>query len=658
MSEFGTEEEDVRDLVPRFRYVYILLGFVFVVIFCRLWYLQIIEGHEFQEYSEKNLLKERRILAPRGLILDTQGRILVDNIIGFKATITPQYASHLTETAQVVGNILHIPPEKIIAEVHSSRWKNGPSTPVLIKSNLTHNEVFRLKRIRIFQPGLNVNETIMRYYPLGPDGAQLFGYVGLASQREMADYDRKYKTNIAIQQGDWVGQSGLEESWDPILRGRDGMKYIEVDAHGRESPINKSLLDLKPRPPVPGHNLVLTIDRDLQKDAMYEMLHQHDRIGPRIGALVAINTKGEVLAWVSLPSYDPNEFAQGTISDDTWEALEKDPYKPFMDKVIQAQFAPGSTIKPVDSMAALQEGVVTPTTLISAPGKMWFGGRWYHDADPAGHGNVNIEQAIEVSSNVFFYKMGIALGIDNIAKYARAVGLGQLTGIKLPGEVPGLYPTKAWKMKTFDEPWLPGENLSNAIGQGYVLTTLLQMALVYNVVATGGKLYKPLLVKAIEGEHGNIIKTFKPQIVRNITKPNDSNVIVSKANLDVIKQGMSLVCNGNRGTAHWWKIPGILMAGKTGTSQFVSFSASQIHKNCFDRPFWLRDDGIYLAFAPVNHPQIVVGVLAQHSCWGNLGGTPIVRDVIRDYFEKYHPNWLKKGTAIPIASLKKIENNE
>ena len=658
MSEFETEDEDVRNLIPRFRYVYVVLALMFVVIFCRLWYLQIIEGSEFQEYSEKNLLKERQILAPRGLILDRQGHILVDNIIGFNATITPQYASHLIETAQAVGRVLKISPVKIIAEVHSSRWQNGPSTPVLIKSNLSHNEVYRLKRMRINQPGLNVNETIMRYYPLGPDGAQLFGYVGLASQKEIADYDRKYKSNVTIQQGDWVGQNGLEEAWDSVLRGRDGLKYIEVDAHGRESPINKSLLDLKPQPPIPGHNLVLTIDRTLQKDAMNEMLHQNDRIGPRIGALVALKSNGEVLAWVSLPSYDPNQFAQGTISDDTWDALEKDPYKPFMDKVIQAQFAPGSTIKPVDSMAALQEGVVTPNTLVSCPGEMWFGGRWYHDADPAGHGDIGIEQAIAQSSNVFFYKMGIALGIDNIAKYAKAVGLGQLTGIKLPGEMPGLYPTKAWKMKMFDEPWLPGENLSNAIGQGYVLVTLLQMALAYNAIATNGKLYKPLLVKAVENERHQIIQTFSPQVVRNITKPNNSGVVVSKSNLAVIRKGMMLVCNGSKGTARFWKIPGIVMAGKTGTSQFVSFSASQIHKNCFDRPFWLRDDGIYLAFAPYKHPQIVVAVLAQHSCWGNLGGAPIARDIIRDYFEKYHPNWIKKGPAVPIASVKDIEHSE
>ncbi len=647
MNEFDAPEDDPRDLVARFRYIYIILGLTLVIIFSRLWYLQIIQGDELHEYSEKNLLKETRIRAPRGLILDRDGNILVDNVLGFNATITPQYASRLVDTANVVGKILQVEPEKIIEDVRASRWKNGPFMPVIIKPNLTLDEVFRLKRIRIDQPGLNVDETVMRYYPLGPNGAQLFGYVGEVSQHEIEDYRKKYHTTKIVQQGDWIGQNGLEESLDPILRGHDGLSYTEVDAHGRESAaLNKALLDLKPQPPVPGHNIVLTIDEDVQKAAMDAMLHQNDKIGPRIGALVAIKSDGEILAWVSTPSFDPNEFAQGSVNSDTWDALTKDPYKPFMDKVIQDHYSPGSTIKPVVATAALQEGVVTPYTIVSAPGKMWFGGRWYHDAERAGHGNIDIMQAIEESSNVFFYKMGIQLGIDNIAKYAKAMGLGQKTGIQVPGETPGLFPTKAWKMKTLDEPWLPGENLSNAIGQGYVLVTLLQEALAYNTIATNGTLYKPFLVKEIQNQNHHAMQEYKPQIIRDITKPNDAGVLVNKKYLAFVREGMRLVANGDKGTAHWWKIPGVIMAGKTGTSQVVSFSADQIHKNCFNRPFWLRDNGIYLAFAPVDHPEIVVGVLAEHSCWGNLGGAPVVRDVIRAYIQKYHPDWIKTKTLV------------
>jgi penicillin-binding protein 2 len=643
MSGFEGSEDETRDLQARFRLIYMALGFTFIIIFSRLWFLQIIEGEELREYSEKNRVKENKVRAPRGLILDRNGEILVDNISGFDATISPQYATKLTETAEEVSKILGLDAKKIVDLVQASRRKNGPFMAVTIKENLTLEEAFRLKKIRISQPGLNVDETVLRFYPFDQNGAQLFGYVGEISKKQLAAYNKKNLGKEQLQQGDFIGKSGLEEVWDADLRGRDGLDFIEVDAHGRESPTeNRAFLELKPQRAVRGHNLVLTIDRDVQLSAFKAMLEQPDRTGPRIGGVVAMKPNGEILAWANTPSFNPNKFARG-ISDEVWSQLINDPFKPLRNKVIQDHYAPGSTIKPIVALVALQEGVVTPTTIVNAPGQMRFGNRVYHDSLKQGHGDINIIRAIESSSNIFFYKMGIQLGIDTIAKYAKLLGLGTRTGIELNNEVAGTFPTKEWKLKEKGEPWQPGENLSNAIGQGFVLANLLQMTLAYNVIGTDGKLVKPLLVSKVTDESGAVRDEFSPRDIRDVTVPNSDGVVINKKTLATVREGMRRVANADHGTARWWKIPGVEMAGKTGTSQIMSFSADDIYSKCENRPIIQRHHGSYIAFAPAENPVIIVGVLTEHACHGNTGAAPIVRDVVKTYLEKYYPHLIQKG---------------
>ena len=321
MSTFDTAEDEVRDLLPRFKLVYGVLLATLIILFLRLWFLQIIEGDELREYSEKNRVKETKIRAPRGLILDREGRILVDNTTGFDATISPQYATSLNETAEALGKLLNIDPKNIIRDVKKSRIQNGPFMPVTIKENLTLEEAYRIKKIRIDHPGLNVDETVLRFYPLDENGAQLFGYVGEISKSQLNAYNSKNVGKSYLQQGDVIGQTGLEDIWDNEIRGRDGLSFIEVDAHGRESPSdNKAFLELKPQRPTPGHNLMLTIDKDIQAAAYKAMLEQNDKIGPRIGALVAMKSNGEILAWVTTPSFNPNKFARGMTSS-IWKSL-------------------------------------------------------------------------------------------------------------------------------------------------------------------------------------------------------------------------------------------------------------------------------------------------------------------------------------------------
>jgi penicillin-binding protein 2 len=641
MSDFLSHEEDTKDLQGRFKVVYFMLALVSVTIVTRLWILQVMEGSELRLFSEKNRIKETKIAAPRGLILDRDKRTLVDNITGFDATITPQYTADLEETAKIVGPIIGKDPDAIVTLVKKSRRQSGPFLAATVKENLTLDEVYWLERARFDNPGIKVVKRILRHYPLDDNGAQLFGYVSEVSKKQLEVTNKKYAGDAVLDQGDLIGQSGLEEIWDLNLRGKDGLSFIEVDAHGREARSQAStVFELQPRKEIPGNNLVLTIDEDLQKAAFKAMTEQKDHIGPRIGSLVAMKSNGEILAWISLPSFNPNKFARG-ITPDLWKELVNHPFKPLRNKVIQDHYPPGSSIKPLVALAALQENVVGANTIVSAPGSMRFGNRVYHDSLKQGHGNINIRQAIESSSNIFFYKMGIQLGIDNIAKYVFRLGLGQRTSVGLNNEVPGVFPTKDWKLKATGEPWQPGENLSNAIGQGFVLTTLLQMAVAYNAIGMNGKVYKPFLVKQVLNQEGQVVKEFEPAVLQDVTTPDENGVVLDPKNLASVRDGMWRVANGEKGTARWWKIPGVEFAGKTGTSQVMSFSADEIYDRCENRPLRQRHHGLFIAYAPADNPVVTIAALTEHSCHGNTGSAPIVRDVFRAYFEKYDPERLK-----------------
>lgn len=637
---FATEDDTVKEYSNRFRFIYVMLGAFFAVLFMRLWFLQIIQGPELREYSEKNRVKETKIIAPRGFILDRNEEILVHNLKGFSVTISPQYATRLEATATAVAEVLDLDPLEVLNIVKDSRRKNGPFRPVSIKDNLTLDEVFKLKLLRMNHPGLNIKDNIVRSYPLKESGSQLFGYVGEISKNQIQALNSKFP-EINFEQGDIIGKSGLEEVWEDKIRGTPGITFVEVDAKGREATTETpSFLGLKAHNDVPGYNLVLTIDKDIQIAALKAMLERDDKIGPRIGSLVAIKSNGEVLAWVNSPSFDPNEFSTG-ISSTLWAQLINDPFKPLRNKVIQDHYSPGSTFKPIVALAALGENVISESTIIYSPGSLKFGKRLYHDHTKHGHGNINIKQALERSSNVFFYKMGISLGIDNIQKYAMALGLGTKTGINLANEVPGLIPNSEWKKRQYGEEWQPGENLSNAIGQGFVLSTPLQLALAFNAIGLEGLLFRPYVVKKLIDHNDQIIEEFEPKLVRDLSVPDSSGFSISKKNFKIVKEGLRLVANGDHGTARWHRVPGVEMAGKTGTSQVRNFTADQIYDKCNERPMDERHHGWFVAYAPADKPEITVAVLAEHACAGSSGGAPVAKDVIRAYFEKYHPEKIK-----------------
>lgn len=650
-SQFISNPEEAKEFLPRYRLFYGTIAFAFLTFVFRLWFLQIIEGSELREFSEKNRLKQNKILAPRGLILDREGRILVENHPGFEAILSPQYIENVQELAVTIGPILSMEPEKIVQRVLRSQKQNGKFQSVKVKDNLNRDEVFRLKRILLETPGLDIRESVVRYYPLGQNSAQLYGYVGEISKKQIPIYNQMYK-GLSFEQGDIVGKNGLEEVLEKDVRGSDGIVFQQVDAFGRTTFTQSSNVyteQIKDIESTPGKNIILTIDRDIQEAA-----HKSFEAQGRIGGIVAMKPNGEILAWVSNPSFDPNVFSQG-IGTQLWSTLVNDPFKPLRNKVLQDHFSPGSTFKPFVALAALQEKVITDQTIVNCPGVLRFGNRPYHDSKKEGYGNITVYEAIERSSNIFFYKMGIALGIDKMYNYISLLGIGTKTGVEAPREAPGLMPNSAWKKQAMGEEWQPGENLSNAIGQGFVLATPIQMAAAYNAIGLEGKFYKPFVIKKIVDLDGRVVKENNPVLVRDLTQVQPNGYKIDPANFKIVKEAMRRVANGERGTARFLKIPGVQMAGKTGTSQVMGFSADQIYASCISRPIHQRHHGWFIAWAPADKPEIVVAALAEHSCHGNTGAGPTVRDIIRAYFDKYHPDIIAAGIEAMKSKPKKVE---
>ncbi len=656
MSDYLANPDETKEFSSHYRVVYMVLGVVMVIFALRLWYLQIILGTELRAFSEQNRIKETYIPAPRGMVFDREGRVLVDNRPGFVATLTPQYITDYDKIAKVVGGILKVDPKWIVAKLKLSRRKNGHFFPVRVKENLTLDEVARLEGLKLDLPGLDIELAITRSYHIGMSGAQLFGYVGEISEDELNRVNRNRLPGQKFRQGELVGKSGLEQVYDGQVRGKKGLEFVQVDARGRvvESK-NVDLLRDMPRfiEAEPGQNLILNIDQDIQEAAYRSFVTENKRIG----ALVAMNpNNGEVLAWLSAPSYDPNEFSKG-ISPKLWSELVNDPFQILRNKVIQTHTPPGSTFKALVALAGLQEKVINPSSTFFCKGFLKFGRRNYHCHIKYGHGDVNVVQALEQSCDVFFYRVGIALGIDKIAKYAAALGIGRKSLVNLIGEVPGLMPTSEWKLRAMGEEWQPGENLSNAIGQGFVLATPLQMAVAFGAIGTDGKVFRPTVVRKVIDTDDQVIKEFQPEMVRDLSLPQEDGTHIDAENFEVVKKGLRNVANGDRGTAKWWKIPGVEMAGKTGTVQLFSLSADQVFAKCENRPLRQRHHGWFVAYAPADKPQIVVSVLAEHACHGSTAAAPIVRDVIRSYFQKYHPELLKVDkTQVQITEVPKLDD--
>ncbi len=628
---FLGQEEQLRDLQDRFKYLYTALFIAFVLLLSRLVFLQILQGDKMRRYSEENRIKRVLIPAPRGMIFDRNKTLLVDNRPAFDLEITPQYlkeSGRKKESIKRLSILVNMSVKKIRAKLKKAR---GQPTflPVKIKKDLSRDEVAKIETWRIAMPGVTVAMEIQRTNVYGDVASHLLGYIAKVTKRELP---RLNKEERKYGMGDTVGKSGIEKEFESTLKGSEGYELVEVDALGRRMRKQKnetsSIIGQRPEHPAkPGNNLTLTIDQDLQIAAK-------EAFGDVAGGLVAMNPKtGEILAMISRPSYDPTVFSRG-ISSELWKNLLDNPGRPLRDKTIQDHYPPGSVFKPITAITGLQEGVITPSTKHLCTGSMRVGNRRYHCHRRGGHGEVSLARAIELSCDIYFYKVALKLkSVDQIAKWAKLFGLGEKTKIRLPREVPGLIPTQKWKEKRFGKPWTRGESLSVAIGQSFVLGTVLQITNAYSAIVNGGNLYHPYFVRSIKSFDGKIIEEFQSKLVRKID--------VNPSFLDVIKKGLYLVMNSPTGTGYWRRIPGAQMGGKTGTAQVIRLSADKIYQKCKKMKYQHRHHALFTGIAPMNDPSIVVSIIAEHQCAGSSGAAPIAIAVIHKYLEKYRPEYLK-----------------
>jgi penicillin-binding protein 2 len=573
-----------------------------VILFVRLFYLQVIQGDEFRHLSKTNRIRLQNIEPPRGIIFDRKGAVLVDNRPSFNLYIILKDAKPVNKTLEKLSHYTGIS----IAYLQAVIKKNSTAAPykkVLLKQYIGRNLLAVVEAHRYDLPGVIISVNTRRHYFDNQSAAHLIGYLG-----EINPDDLKLEKYKDYKRGDQIGKFGVEKAADAYLRGNLGRAKIEVDAIGHKIRV------LNMQDATTGNNVYLTIDIGLQKKA-------ESLLDDKAGSIVALEPdSGRVLALVSTPTFDQNAFIGG-VSHKYWRELLSNPNRPMQNKAIQGLYPPASTYKIITAIAGLQEGVINRHSTYFCPGYLDYGGRPFRCWKKGGHGTLNVVQAIEQSCDVFFYHVGLRLGVDRIAKYAKAGGLGARTGIDLDHESSGLIPTAAWKKKKRGAKWHRGETLSIAIGQGYNQTTPLQMAVYMATVANGGTCYKPSIISEIRTAGGDIVTPFKKKVVGHLP--------VSAENLAIVRQGLWDVVNGSRGTARAYKIEGIEMVGKTGTAQV--FSRKKDSEYSDDLPDHLKAHAWFVAYAPVENPKIAVAVMVEHGEHGSSTAAPIASDLIKDY---------------------------
>jgi len=584
----------------------VVVGLALVVLLGRLWYLQLLKGEHFRLLSENNRIRLVDLAPSRGLIFDAEGRLLADNRPAFTLAVIPEDVGDWAVLTRRLHNLVGLSPEEI-AKARRAAQGAPPFKPVVLRNHLDRHQLALLETFRYELPGVKVLVRYQRAYLAPRMAAHVIGYLGEINKQELE------RSNRAVyRMGDWVGRYGLEKSREQVLHGRRGARQVEVDAMGREIKLIKEV------PASRGADITLSINLDLQKAAA-------KALEGRAGAVAALDPRtGQVLCLYSSPTFDPNDFITG-MSTKQWKALAEDPKHPLKDRSISGMYPPGSTYKIITAAAGLAEKAINLTTRFFCAGQMPFGNRYYRcwAYKKGGHGYTDIHKAIRESCDVFFYKTGLKLGVDRLAKWARAFGLGRPTGISLPHESPGLVPDSQWKKKRFKEPWQDGETLSLAIGQSFTLVTPLQMARMTAVVANGGMLVTPTLVKTVTPPGGEPVPAPEPVKTR---------VPIAPEHLDTIAKGLAAVVNEPHGTARRARLPGIIVGGKTGTAQVVGLKFEKSFGDEENVPWKYRSHALFVAYAPVENPTIAVGVVVEHGGHGGSDAAPVATAVMRAYF--------------------------
>jgi penicillin-binding protein 2 len=585
----------------------------FVALAICFWVLQVVQHQDYLRMADSNYQRTLALRAPRGVLFDRNGKVLVENRNSYTISIVRENTKDMARTVRDISSVLRIDPAEVQEVVE--RHRREPSyRPIVIVQDASLEQVAAVRARQYELPEIAIEQVPTRKYPEQELAAHLFGYVGQANEEQVKD--------AGLSRGAIVGQHGVEKVYNALLMGEDGAKDVIVNSMGRELGLAG-----EPTPPTEGRRVQLTIDHELQKAAEDGFRHA----GFNGAALIMDPRSGEVLVHASLPAYDPNAFAGG-IDSKTYRSLITDPLRPLTNRVLQGRYSPGSTFKIVVAAAAMEEGVATPDTRIYCGGGANFFGRYYRCHLKGGHGSVDMRHALEKSCNVYFYTLGNMLGVDRIYKWAEKLGLTGKTGIDLPNEQESLVPNTEWKRKRYGERWYPGETISVAIGQGQVSVTPASLAVMIATVANNGRRVVPRVVKAVD--EGNGWVPVKPPAAADPTsfKPDTFRALV---------EGLWMVVNAS-GTGGRARIPGRDVSGKTGTAQVIS-NEGRARARGTGRD--LRDHGWFVFFAPRDNPELAGVIYGEHNEHGYLGA-PIAKHVIETYFAK------KEGKPLPVLPSK------
>jgi penicillin-binding protein 2 len=597
--------EDRRRISSRLVVLQVGIVVVFAALATSFWVLQIVQGAKYMEMAENNHQRTIALRAPRGVLFDRNGRVLVDNRHAFSISIDRERTKDLAQTIASLSALIGI-DEKSVKQI-VDRHRTEPSyRPIVIVEDATLAQVAEISAHKLELPDILVEEVPTRKYPESM-AAHLFGYVGQVNDAQMA-------VNDDVKSGDIVGQSGIEKAYNADLKGEDGARVVVVNSMGRE------MRTLQEEPPKEGKRLQLTIDYDVQR-ATEEAFNAVTEAGlTNAGAAVILDPRsGEVLSFLSRPAFDPNVFASG-VDRATWNELTSNAQSPLNDRAIQGRYSPGSTFKMAVALAGLEEGVIDPDFRVNCRGGATFYGRYFKCWEKGGHGSVDLREAIAHSCDVYFYTVANMLGIDKINKWATLLGLGVKSGIDLPNEVTGLVPSTEWKSHTKEKKWYPGETISVGIGQGAVSVTPVSMAVYMATIANGGTRVTPHLVKAVdEGKGWKPVPAPAPQ----------SHFDIDADKLQAIRDGMWMVVNAGGGTGGRARVAGHDIAGKTGTAQIISNEGRAASHSKRD----LRDNGWFAFFAPRDNPTIAGIVFLEHGMHGPNAAV-VAHHILDTYFAK------------------------
>jgi penicillin-binding protein 2 len=615
---FGRDEKVSAIRLTAVQYMILV---IFLILAYGLWRLQVMQSDKYAQLAEQNRIRNVPILAPRGKILDREGRLIVDNYPSFSALLLRDSSRDLNADSDLIAQGLHLDAVEVRDRIR--KFTSMPQyQPIFIKEDITPDELAFIESHKNELPELDTIMSHRRLYPPKGFMAHLIGYVGEVNEDMLNQPQFEF-----YNPGDVVGVSGVEKQYNQILMGKNGSRRALVNSHGKE------VGRLDETPADPGKQLKLTLDIDLQIAA-------EEALGDKNGAVVAMNPRtGEILAMASRPTFDPNDFAV-RISKGEWNRLVTDPDKPLLNKAIQAQLAPGSTFKIIMSVAGWQENIVQNMNVHCSGGAMFYGRRfgcWVK----GGHGPVDFTKAIYQSCDVFFYTLAEKLGIDRIAKYATMLGLGQKTGIDLPNEVAGVMPSEEWKIRNFKQKWFAGETISVGIGQGAVATTPVQLMRAISAISMDGRMVVPHVVNPTELPPGMVDVEHYTEV---------KNIPIDPGGWNTITDAMArvLLPEGTAPSAH---IPGIDIAGKTGSAQIVSLALRAKHENNDE----FAQNGWFVGFTPRRNPEIVVCVLFQGGEHGKLAAR-LATQVIKAYVDKQQRQPTKMATGSAPAEISAVWN--